>query len=53
MDDDLRDAGTESSGLGLTIVKTLTAIYDGTFSIKSSAKEGTVVTVSLPKVKNL
>jgi CheY-like chemotaxis protein/two-component sensor histidine kinase len=53
MADDLQEFRKEGSGLGLTIVKTLTGIYDGTFSIKSTAKEGTVVTVSIPKVKNL
>lgn len=53
LDNDIQEVGKEGSGLGLTIVKTLTGIYDGSFSIRSSAKEGTVVTVSIPKVKNL
>lgn len=38
----------EGSGLGLSLVKGLTALHGGTFRIESCAGEGTIVTVTLP-----
>lgn len=38
----------EGSGLGLSLVKGLTALHGGTFRIDSRAGEGTVVMVTLP-----
>jgi cell cycle sensor histidine kinase DivJ len=38
----------EGSGLGLSLVKGLTALHGGTFRIESRAGEGTVVLVTLP-----
>ncbi len=38
----------EGSGLGLSLVKGLTALHGGTFRIESRPGEGTVVMVSLP-----
>ncbi len=38
----------EGSGLGLSLVKGLTALHGGAFRIESRAGEGTVVTVTLP-----
>ncbi|WP_246318744.1 sensor histidine kinase [Peteryoungia desertarenae] len=38
----------EGSGLGLSLVKGLTALHGGSFAIESRPGEGTVVTVSLP-----
>jgi two-component system, cell cycle sensor histidine kinase DivJ len=38
----------EGTGLGLSLVKGLVALHDGTMSIESAVGEGTVVTISLP-----
>lgn len=38
----------EGSGLGLSLVKGLTALHGGSFAITSQPGEGTVVTVTLP-----
>ncbi|RKE85607.1 HAMP domain-containing sensor histidine kinase [Rhizobium sp. AG855] len=38
----------EGSGLGLSLVKGLTALHGGTFMIESRKGEGTVVTITLP-----
>ncbi len=38
----------EGSGLGLSLVKGLTALHGGTFRIESRPGEGTVVMVTLP-----
>ena len=38
----------EGSGLGLSLVKGLTALHGGSFAIESRAGEGTMVTVTLP-----
>ncbi len=38
----------EGVGLGLTITKQLVELYDGTITVASDRKEGTVVTVSFP-----
>lgn len=38
----------EGTGLGLSLVKGLVALHDGTMSIDSAPGEGTTVTVSLP-----
>lgn len=38
----------EGSGLGLSLVKGLTALHGGTFRMESRPGEGTVVTVTLP-----
>jgi cell cycle sensor histidine kinase DivJ len=38
----------EGAGLGLSLVKGLVALHDGTMSIESAVGEGTVVTISLP-----
>ncbi|MEO5979788.1 MAG: ATP-binding protein [Chryseolinea sp.] len=41
-------AGESSSGLGLAIVKELTEMAGGTLSVKSTLKQGTTFTVTLP-----
>ncbi|MEJ6781359.1 sensor histidine kinase [Aminobacter sp. Piv2-1] len=38
----------EGTGLGLSLVKGLVALHDGTMSIESAPQEGTKVTISLP-----
>lgn len=38
----------EGTGLGLSLVKGLVALHDGTMSIESAPGEGTTVTISLP-----
>jgi len=38
----------EGTGLGLSLVKGLVALHDGTMAIESALNEGTTVTVSLP-----
>ncbi|MBD9371491.1 HAMP domain-containing histidine kinase [Rhizobium sp. ARZ01] len=38
----------EGTGLGLSLVKGLVALHGGTFAIRSSAGEGTQVTVTIP-----
>ena len=38
----------EGTGLGLSLVKGLVAIHDGTMAIQSAPGEGTTVTISLP-----
>ncbi|MRX33336.1 PAS domain-containing sensor histidine kinase [Aminobacter sp. MDW-2] len=38
----------EGTGLGLSLVKGLVALHDGTMSIESAPDEGTTVTISLP-----
>ncbi|RJT33459.1 sensor histidine kinase [Mesorhizobium waimense] len=38
----------EGTGLGLSLVKGLVALHDGTMSIESMLGEGTMVTISLP-----
>ncbi|OWK22323.1 hypothetical protein AJ88_08375 [Mesorhizobium amorphae CCBAU 01583] len=38
----------EGTGLGLSLVKGLVALHDGTMSIESMLGEGTTVTISLP-----
>ena len=38
----------EGTGLGLSLVKGLVALHDGTMSIESMPGEGTTVTISLP-----
>jgi cell cycle sensor histidine kinase DivJ len=38
----------EGAGLGLSLVKGLVALHDGTMSIESASGEGTKVTISLP-----
>ena len=38
----------EGTGLGLSLVKGLVALHDGTMSIESALGEGTTVTISLP-----
>ena len=38
----------EGTGLGLSLVKGLVALHDGTMSIESAPGEGTIVTISLP-----
>jgi cell cycle sensor histidine kinase DivJ len=38
----------EGTGLGLSLVKGLVALHEGTMSIESAVGEGTVVTISLP-----
>ncbi len=45
--DDL-NRGHEGSGLGLSLVKGLTALHGGTFRMESRPGEGTVVTVTFP-----
>ena len=38
----------EGTGLGLSLVKGLVALHDGTMSIESAPGEGTTVTIGLP-----
>ena len=38
----------EGTGLGLSLVKGLVELHDGTMSIESMPGEGTTVTISLP-----
>ena len=38
----------EGTGLGLSLVKGLVALHEGTMSIESAPGEGTTVTISLP-----
>lgn len=38
----------EGTGLGLSLVKGLVTLHDGTMSIESAPNEGTTVTISLP-----
>ncbi len=38
----------EGTGLGLSLVKGLVALHDGTMSMESAPGEGTMVTISLP-----
>jgi two-component system, cell cycle sensor histidine kinase DivJ len=38
----------EGAGLGLSLVKGLVALHDGTMTIDSAPDEGTTVTISLP-----
>jgi two-component system cell cycle sensor histidine kinase PleC len=40
----------EGSGLGLAIVKSLVEAHDGKLDIKSDAKKGTTVSISLPRL---
>ena len=40
--------GFEGAGLGLSLVKGLVALHEGTMSIESAPGEGTTVTISLP-----
>lgn len=40
---------SEGSGLGLTIARRIVLLHDGTIGIRSSAEEGTAVTVTLPQ----
>src|SRR5690606_17127702 len=38
----------EGAGLGLSLVKGLVALHDGTMAIESAPEQGTKVTISLP-----
>jgi cell cycle sensor histidine kinase DivJ len=40
--------GFEGAGLGLSLVKGLVSLHDGTMSIDSAPGEGTTVSVSIP-----
>lgn len=44
---------TEGSGLGLSIVKRIIDLYNGTIEIKSEIGEGTTMIVSVPLAKNI
>ena len=45
---DGQEFGEGGTGLGFTIVKTLTELYNGCFTLESSTEAGTTVTVELP-----
>lgn len=46
--DPLLNRSHEGSGIGLTIVKALVELHDGTIEVKSTYKEGTEFIISLP-----
>lgn len=46
--DPLLNRSHEGSGIGLTIVKALVELHDGTLEVKSTYKEGTEFIISLP-----
>jgi signal transduction histidine kinase len=46
--DSLLNRSHEGSGIGLTIVKALVELHDGTIEVKSTYKEGTEFIISLP-----
>lgn len=50
--DKARNRKTGGSGLGLSIVKEITRLHDGQFSITSHQNEGTIVTVHIPLLKD-
>lgn len=50
--DKARNRSTGGSGLGLSIVKEITRLHDGHFSISSHRNEGTIVTVHIPLLKD-
>ena len=48
--DPLLNRSHEGSGIGLTIVKALVELHDGTIEVKSTYKEGTEFIISLPAI---
>ncbi|MGB3455701.1 MAG: HAMP domain-containing sensor histidine kinase [Litorimonas sp.] len=45
-----RDADVRGSGLGLSLVKTLAELHQGSLEVSSESGEGTVATVTLPSI---
>lgn len=50
--DKARNRTTGGTGLGLSIVKEITRLHDGQFFIASDAKNGTIVTIKIPLLKD-
>ena len=50
--DKARNRATGGSGLGLSIVKEIVRLHDGTLTLESDASVGTTVTIQLPTWKD-